>query len=82
MVDKLLPDGLKLLIVGQTAVLSFIGAMILTMKLIAWAVKAFEKPMVAAPQPVILLPVPEIADEDESLAAALAVAVHRKRNEQ
>ncbi|MFO7536118.1 MAG: OadG family transporter subunit [Kiritimatiellia bacterium] len=80
MVDKLLPDGLKLLIVGQTAVLSFIGSMILTMKLIAWAVKGFEKPA-AAPGPVEILPAQEIADDDESLAAALAVAVHRKRSD-
>jgi sodium pump decarboxylase gamma subunit len=77
MVVKLLPDGIKLLMVGQIMVLSFIGCIILTIKTVAWFVKKFEK----GDQPLqVPAGVPDAGDEDEEVAAAVAAAIHQKRN--
>ena len=78
MVEKLLPDGLKLLIVGQTAVLSFIGCMILTMKGIAWGVRRLEKSPVTHTS-AVAAPVLEDDSEAEAVAAAMVAAIHKKR---
>jgi sodium pump decarboxylase gamma subunit len=76
-VEKLLPDGFKLFIVGELTVLSFIGCIILTIKAIAWAVSCFEKPLAAPKADTAVLP----SEEDgESLAAAIAAAIHEKTN--
>lgn len=80
MVEKLLTDGFKLVVVGQTVVASFIGLMLLTMKLIAWGVKRFEKPALPGGFGAAD-PIPGNDEEDEALAAAMAAAVHHKRSE-
>jgi sodium pump decarboxylase gamma subunit len=76
-VEKLLPDGFKLFIVGEMMVLSFIGCIILTIKVIAWAVSCFEKPFVSPKEDKAVLASEE---DDESIAAAIAVAIHTKTN--
>ncbi len=74
MESKLLPDGIKLLIVGQFTVLSFLGCIVLTVTFIAWIFKRFESRKrlceTAGPAPVD-------ADEDAEVAAAIAAALHR-----
>ncbi len=60
-------------------VLSFIGCIVLTTKGIAWVIRQFEGRPVALP----VAPLPDVvsvsAEEDESLAAAIAIAIHKSR---
>ena len=76
--EKLLPDGFRLLIIGQASVLSFIGCIVVTIKAIAWVVKRFETPPAAPAQGET---VAAIEEDDGALAAAIGAALHKNRTD-
>ncbi len=76
--EKLLPEGFKLFMAGQAFVLSFIGCIVLSMKLIAWWVGRSQKPAIGK-EAHVAIPVPEGEAEDELLAAVMVAAIHKSR---